>query len=149
MLKFFSNARAKLATSAFMAVVLFFLNAAPVMAQRYDYYGNGEEAAFGVFALAYGLFWCCFAVLGIALHLGVTYYLYKDAEAKNIDSPILWALLYFFFQGIALLAYFYFNRNWKGHHVDTKAEKAVKKAVHSVKEKAEDVKESISGEDKK
>lgn len=152
MLKFFSNSRYKVAATAFFAAVLFFSNNAPVLAQYYDdYYGSSADgAAFGAFALVYGLFWCCVALVGVIMHFGVTYYIYKDAEQKGINSPILWAILYFFFQSIALLIYFYINRDWKtGKHTPSKIEESVNKAAKQVKEKVEEATDKLKDSDKK
>lgn len=122
---------------------------ATVAAQSYDYgydysYGSGAGAAGAGFGLFFTLIYCCFIVFGIVLHLATCYYIYKDAEAKKIDSAVVWAILYFFFNGIALLAYLYFNRDWtKRFGIASTGKDFVEKAVEDVKEKVEDMKEKV------
>lgn len=36
------------------------------------------------------------AVVGFVIWLGISYWVYKDASKRNMDSPILWAAVTFF-----------------------------------------------------
>lgn len=49
---------------------------------------------------------CCIGCVPLLIWLGVTFLIYKDAAKNNVDNPILWALLVFFFSWIGLLLYF-------------------------------------------
>lgn len=117
-----------------------------VAAQGYDYYdysGAGAASA-GAFGLVFTLIYCCVIIFGIIIHLATCYYLYKDAEAKKIEGAVVWAVLYFFFSGLALLAYFYFNRDWtKRFGITSQGKDFVEKAVDDVKGRVEDMKEKM------
>ena len=79
-----------------------------IAAQSYTY--ENDNAATG---LGFGIMTMyCICVLGLFLIWGgISYLIYKDAVKNNVDNPILWALLTFFFGVIGLLIYFLVAKN--------------------------------------
>ncbi len=117
--------------AAFLALGLFFTAAAPVAAQTaddsyYDYNYDDYEAyldsAYSAYddylatstAAATGLMglstvWiiaiCCGAVIGLAIQIGITYWVYKDAKKNKAGNEVLWAVITFFTGLLGLLIY--------------------------------------------
>lgn len=52
------------------------------------------------------IFWCCCFAVMMLIPLALAFFVYKDAQKSGTESPIMWALLTFFFGLIGLLLYF-------------------------------------------
>lgn len=61
-----------------------------------------DEAAAGFSFLLF----CCFSIIGLALPLGLAFFVYSDAKKNNIENDVLWALVTFFTGVIGILIYF-------------------------------------------
>lgn len=89
-------------------------NVAQLVSSSYYYSTSTTDDAAGLFGL--GAFWfiycCCFGIFFL-IWVGATYWVYTDAQKRNVESPILWALLTFFFSWLGLLLYFLIGRNPK------------------------------------
>lgn len=48
---------------------------------------------------------CCSVLVSLLIPFAFAYWVYKDAVKNKVDSPMLWALITFFFTLIGLLIY--------------------------------------------
>jgi len=113
------------------AMLFVTVGAVPAMAQTYDdsYYDYSYEdyeaylddaynayadyaeastvaatgiASWGIASIALA---CCSVVVGLAIMIGMTYWVYKDAKKNRVENEILWAAITFFTGIIGLLIY--------------------------------------------
>lgn len=104
--------------SAALAVSGLALFPAAVLAQyNYDYnysYDLADDTASGLFGLGSTALCCICGAVAWIVWAGLAVWVYKDAQKKGVDNPILWALLTFFFGFIGLLVYVLTQRNKAG-----------------------------------
>jgi len=82
----------------------------------YDYSTGYDLAAtsfWGVSSLI-SIIVCCVVLIVLIFWIFITYWVYKDATKRNVENPILWALLTFFLSWIGLIIYFLVGRNQSG-----------------------------------
>ncbi|SRR5260221_5752266 len=104
--------------AATLATTAFFL-AAPSQVMAQTYYTNAYTttpgnaaagmAAAGVgsiFSILFSCFYCLLCTVPFILLIALAIYVYNDAVKYNVDTPILWALVTFFFPVVGLLIYF-------------------------------------------
>jgi hypothetical protein len=93
--------------SAFAGMTVVFLSSALAQVD-YTYSSSYSDGNPVVAIIA-----CCCSLLVFAVWIYVTYWVYNDAKKKNIENPILWAVLTFLFGWIPLLIYLFAIRNKK------------------------------------
>lgn len=60
---------------------------------------------FGGAGLIFVLLLLVFFVGGLAVWLGLTYWVYQDAQQRRVDSPVLWAVVTFFVGPVGAVIY--------------------------------------------
>jgi hypothetical protein len=89
------------------SIVLFATMAGKVLAQSssdYLYSTTSDAASSAVFG-GFTLVWCCVALVGLAVWLGVTYWVYKDAKKNNPEQAMLWTLVTLVAGVVGLIVY--------------------------------------------
>jgi hypothetical protein len=81
------------------------LNVGVQYGDYYTTYGAATAADAGAATFSL-LITCCCIVLGFLINFVIAYLVYKDAVKNNVENPILWAILTFFFTLVGLLVYF-------------------------------------------
>lgn len=91
------------------ATVTAIASVVPAFAVDYTTSSSGS----GAFAGMSVVFWCCCIGASMLIPIALAIFVYKDAEKSGVESPILWALITFFFGLIGLLLYFLVGKNNK------------------------------------
>ena len=69
-------------------------------------FGQGYANSGGAGCLGGGIIW----LIGLAIGLALTYYVYTDAKKRGMDNAPLWAILTFFTGLIGLILYLIFRK---------------------------------------